>query len=227
MTKNPNLVPISILLAGLVLSLTVYAVRHEDAPEAFEGDVTRVLPVGTGDHLMGSSDAEVTIITYTDFDCEYCKRFHEVMEQVMTEYEPGGRVAWVVRHFPIIDLHPYSGTHAKAAECAAKLGGEPLFWRFISVLHANAPGGDPFNPEGYPGLVASLGLPEEAFISCTKGNEFEDRVARDFENGLMIGAKGAPFSVVVMEGTEPLAISGYVPYDGMKTVIEAALDSTR
>lgn len=225
--KTSNLVPIAILLAGLVLSGTIYAVRHVDTPDPKEGDVSLLLPIDESDHLMGDTDAKVTVVTYSDIDCEYCKRFHEVMEQLMADYGTDGNVAWVYRHFPIVDLHPYSGTHAKAAECAAALGTPELFWRFISAVQAKTVGAEPFNPQGYGDIATSLGLNAAEFSTCAASNRFEDRVARDFTNGLQIGAKGTPYTVVTAKGFEPVVISGYVPYDGMKTVVDGILAQMR
>jgi protein-disulfide isomerase len=226
-SSNKNLIPAAIILAGLVLAVTVFMVRHEDAPEPLEGDLTKTLPVTETDHQLGDATPVITVVTYTDLDCQFCKRFHEVMEQIIAEYGSDGGVLWVVRHFPIIDLHPHAGSHAKAAECAAKAGGPATFWTFISALHASAPEGVQFNPSGYEALATGLGLSGPALSACATGSEFDDRVARDFENGLVIGAKGTPFSVVLSEGTEPFAVSGYLPYEGMKTVIDRALSAAR
>lgn len=224
-TSNKNLIPAAIILAGAVLALTIYAVRHEKAPDPMEGDLTLMTPVGPQDHVIGDTDPVVTLVTYTDIDCEFCKRFQEAMEQIITEYGEDGNVAWVMRHFPILDLHQYSSAHAEAAECAGKLGGEPVFWNFISALHAATPKGQLFLPQGYGPLAKGLGLSETEFLACTAGSEFDDRIARDFENGLMVGVKGTPFTVVTVKGMEPFAISGFIPYDGLKTVIERALSS--
>jgi protein-disulfide isomerase len=224
-SDNKNLIPAAIILAGLVLSFTIYSVRFEKTPDPVEGDLTLMTPVGIQDHLIGNPDATVTLITYTDIDCEFCKRFQEAMEQIIAEYGNDGEVAWVMRHFPILDLHPHSGAHAEAAECAAKLGGEESFWRFISALHGATPPGELFTPEGYGPLAKGLGLSETEFLSCTNGSEFDDRVARDFENGLVVGAKGTPFTIVSVKGMAPFAISGFIPYDGLKTIIERSISS--
>lgn len=225
--SNKNLIPAAIILAGLVLSVTIFVLRHEDAPTLAAGDITKVLPIGPMDHVTGDLTPKVTVITYTDLDCQFCKRFQEVTDQLAAEYGTDGGVAFAVRHFPILDLHPNAGSHAKAAECAAKLGGEPAFWDFIHAIHAAAPEGAQFSPNRYGEIAKGLGISEENFITCTNSSEFDDRVARDFENGLLIGAKGTPFSVIMVDGMEPFAVSGYLPYEGMKTVIERTLSSIR
>jgi len=225
MATDKNLIPIAILLAGLVLSVTIFMVRTPETPTVAQGDINKTLPLTLDDHLLGDTDAQVVIATYTNLDCQFCKRFHEIMLQIISEYDENGNVAYVLRHFPIIDLHPHSGTHAKAAECAAKLGGEDAFWTFITSLHAAAPEAREFDPKNYSMLAPALGVSPEQLTSCVNGSEFDERVARDFENALLIGAKGTPFTVIMVEGMEPFAVSGFLPYDGMKAIIERTLSS--
>lgn len=226
-TKSPYLIPAAIILAGAVLSVATYMIRvNASAAQAPRGDLSLLVPVGEGDRILGKPDAEVMIVEYSDIDCEYCERSREAMQQVMADYGTDGRVAWTFRHFPVIDLYPDSGTHAEAAECAALLGGEGAFWRFLDALAAQAPGASRFDPAGYPEVAELLGIPPAAFSSCVSEGRFEAKVRRDFENGLAIGADVAPFLVVIAEGAAPIAVSGYLPYEQLKAVVERALSST-
>jgi len=219
--SGENLIPVAILLAGVVLSITVYSVRHSETISLVDGDISKMLPVDDTDHVAGNPDAAITIITYSDIDCTYCTQFHEVMDQVIADTGPSGDVRWVYRHLPVVDMYPYSGTHAKAAECAVALGGSDYFWRFISTLHAANATGQPFNPSGYPTLARTLGLSEEEFTTCASSSRFEYRVARDFDNALAIGAKGAPVTVVSAPGIEPITVSGFFPYENMRAVLDS------
>lgn len=97
--------------------------------------VAAIRPVTDADHIRGSSDAPITIIEYSDFQCPFCIRFHPTMLQVMAEYE--GRVRWVYRHLPLTAIHPEAEPAALAAECAGELGGNDAFWQFADGLFAN------------------------------------------------------------------------------------------
>jgi protein-disulfide isomerase len=223
-SKNPYLIPIAILLAGLVLSITTYNVRvGPNADTLTTGDVSLVRPVDTSDHMLGNPEAPVMLVEYSDIDCEYCKRFQEVLAQIVTEYAPQGKVAWVYRHFPVVAAHPDAGRHAEAAECAAEIGGEPMFWSFINALHAAAPGGGQFNPTGYPAIANALGLEAGQFSACLDSNHHQKKVGLDFANALAIGAEGAPFTLILIKGAPPIPVSGYLPYEDMKRVVEGAL----
>ncbi|HEV8553776.1 MAG TPA: thioredoxin domain-containing protein [Casimicrobiaceae bacterium] len=62
-------------------------------------------PVSEGrDHIRGNPTATVALVEYSDFECPFCKRFHQTVKKVVDE--SGGRVKWVYRHFPLEELHP-------------------------------------------------------------------------------------------------------------------------
>ncbi len=222
-TKNPYLLPVAIVLGGVILAIAIFVTRTGNVPLITEENLAMLRPISAQDHIVGNPKAQVVIVEYSDIDCEYCKNFHTVLQQVMTEYGPTANVAWVYRHFPILSVHPYAGMHAEAAECVADLGSNDLFFAFIDGLHQAAPGGSQFDPVGYPVIVSRLGLPPTAFEECMTSDRMTGRVAADSENAFAVGATGAPFTVVLVEGKKPVPITGALPYESLKQVIEEAL----
>jgi len=114
------------------------AVPYEEAKklidEAMIGTVTNpyggdVAVTEAGDHMMGSANATVKIIEYSDLECPYCKMFHETAKRLVTE--SGGNVSWVYRHWPI---HQNSFQKLVAAECVAKLKGNDAFWKYVELI---------------------------------------------------------------------------------------------
>src|SRR4051812_49375787 len=45
-----------------------------------------VRPVDAKDHIRGNPNAPIVIVEYSDFDCPFCKNFHETMNKVMSKY---------------------------------------------------------------------------------------------------------------------------------------------
>ncbi len=221
--RNPYLLPIAIVLAGVLIAVALYMVRISQVAPLATGDVALLRPVSTSDHLAGNPTASVIVITYSDIDCEYCKSFQESMEQIITDYGPSGDVAWVYRHFPLIEVHANAAAHAEAAECVASLGNNQSFFRFIDALHQAAPGVDQFDSKKYGSIVSGLGISIGEFQACMEGTKFEKRVGDDFDNALAIGANGAPYSVILIQGHNPVPVSGSLPYVSLKKVIDAAL----
>ncbi|CAN5721530.1 thioredoxin domain-containing protein [soil metagenome] len=215
--------PVAILAAGLILAVALFMIRHHTDPRVVAGDATLMRPVSQADHIIGSPSAPIMLVEYADIDSSYSKTFQQTMEQIMTEYAAGGKVAWVYRHLPLIDQHVSAAQHAEAAECISSLGGQNVFWRFINTLNAQAPGDQQFDPSGYDAVVASLGVLPQSFDACMTAHTYQERVAADFTNGLAAGAGGSPFSILLVQGQKPVTIDGAIPYDSIKKILDDAI----
>jgi protein-disulfide isomerase len=72
--------------------------------------------------VLGKSDAPVTIVEFSDFECPYCARFmKDTYPQIKTKYIDTGKVRVVFRHFPL-SFHASAQKAAEAGECAARQG---------------------------------------------------------------------------------------------------------
>lgn len=221
-------VPGAIVVAGLLIAGAVF--YNSGAPanpnnQQGDADVSVVLPITEDDHILGSPNAKITIIEYSDIDCPFCKNFHETMKQVIDEYGPSGDVAWVYRHFPLSVIHPDAEKHAVAAECVATIGGNDSFWSFLDVLFENAPGNERTNPAKYGEYAELVGVSSDALDTCIAQGDALKHVQNEFDTALAAGATGTPFNVVLVEGEEPVSFSSALPYEQMKTVIDQILSS--
>ena len=91
---------------------------------------TGELPAVTAsDHIIGSINAQIIIVEYSDFECPYCKAFEPTLKRLVSE--SNGNIAWVYRHWPI---HQNSFSKLVAAECVAKLKGNDAFWKYSDLL---------------------------------------------------------------------------------------------
>ncbi len=223
--RNAILIPGAILLGGLVIAIGVYVVRVSHHPAAQLGSPTAVRPVSVSDHTIGNPTAPIQIIEYSDIDCAYCKQFQETMSQVMVEYGSGGKVAWTYRHFPIAEAHPNAAKNAVAAECAASLGGTNAFWKFIDAMHQVAPENNQFDPNNYKNIIPQFGIDSKSFNECLNSPAPAKKVEDDYQNGLAAGATGAPYTVLIVEGSAPKTITGSVSYASMKKFLDDAIQN--
>lgn len=81
-----------------------------------------------GEPVRGNPDAPVTIVEYSDFQCPYCARGFQTVEQLLEKYP--NEVKFVFQHFPLVQIHPWARPAAIATECAANQS-DDAFW----VLH--------------------------------------------------------------------------------------------
>ena len=111
----------------------------KDGKTADTTTLTNLPAVTEDDNIRGSATAKVTIVEYADFDCPFCNRFHPTLNQILEEYD--GQVRWVVRHFPLVQLHPNAPAVAQISECVGQIAGEDKFWEFTDQYFETKGGG--------------------------------------------------------------------------------------
>lgn len=237
MEKNNLLVPIAIVIAGALIAGSLFLTNKGDSGSqagTTPGDKVPYasVEVRDNDHIVGNPDAPVIVVEYSDTECPFCKQFHSTMQQVMDTYGKDGKVAWVYRHFPIAQLHSKAPHEAEATECAAELGGNDGFWAFLNRLMELTPSNNGFDDSKLPDIAEYVGLNKGQFISCLDSGKMSQRVQDDYQLAVSHGAKGTPYSVVVVRGGDNLVIPGALPYDNplqpnVKGIIEQALKAAK
>lgn len=180
-----------------------------DAPAAPTAPVD--ITVTDQDHVRGDKNAPVTIVEYSDFECPFCARHLPTVEKIMQEYD--GQVRLIYRHFPL-SFHPQAQKAAEASECASEQG---KFWEMHDKLFAMNEAGT-LSLENFKKAAGELGLKQAQFDSCLNDGKYADRVQSDFSQGSQYGVNGTPATFV-----NGKLVSGAVPFESFKTVIDQAL----
>lgn len=179
----------------------------------------QVKPVTKADHIKGDiNKAKVFLIEYSDMECPFCKRFHPTMEQAYGSY--GTDVAWVWRHFPL-SFHQNAQKEAEATECAAELGGNTVFWKYLdTVMERTTAGGTGFALDQLVPLAKELGLNEAKFKECLDSGKYASKIQQDLNEGQQAGVTGTPGTVLLTRGGETAIISGAQPIEQVKATVD-------
>lgn len=241
--KNDYLLPAAIVIAALVIAgAWIYSTGKNASPASnakntasvetatnpgAQPDITiKMKPVDPAtDHIRGNIAAPVKIVEYSDLECPFCKMFHRPMLEVMDTYGKTGQVAWVYRHYPIAALHSKAEKSAEAAECANELGGNIAFWAFVDKYFQTTPSNNQIDLSTLPGLAASINLDKTKFQNCWDSGKYSEKIKASIEDAQNAGAQGTPYSVVISSSGNKYPITGAVPFDRIKTVIDQALRS--
>ena len=235
---NPYLVPASIIIAGAFIGAALYfgssaptpttvttennqpAVAQQPEPT---GSTDAVRPVDEADHIKGDINAPIKIVEYSDFECPFCKRFHDTMNAVVAN-EENSDVAWVYRQFPLEQLHPVKAmAEAVASECAAELGGNDAFWQFADRFMEITPSNNRTDIETViPQIVREIGLDETAFQTCFESGKYDDHIAADIQNAVETGGRGTPWSVLIAPNGKTFPINGAQPQAAVEQLINIA-----
>jgi protein-disulfide isomerase len=163
------------------------------------------------DPVYGSADAPITIIEFSDYECPYCRKWHqEVFPRLMEEYPD--QVRLVYRDFPLTSIHSNAVPAAIAANCAAE---QDAYWEFNERLFSMDLG---LGPEAYQGYADELGLDTDSFTECIDSNRYEEEVQADFDYASQLGIRSTPTFFI-----NGIALVGAQPYDVFKQVIDQEL----
>ncbi len=165
-------------------------------------------------HIRGNVNAPVTIIEFADFECPFCARFDEVLQQAFDEF--GTQIRLVFKHYPLTGIHPQAQKAAEAAECAGQQG---RFWEMHDALFTLNRAGT-LSVENYKQQAAVLGLDTAVFNSCLDNGGGTVRIVLDLDEGAAAGVNGVPASFV-----NGFPLMGALPYETLKMTIESALQS--
>jgi len=162
-----------------------------------------------GTYALGSADAPVTIVEFTDLQCPFCSRFaNTVFDELKRAYIDTGRVRFVTRDLPL-SMHQHAPRAAKASRCA---GEQSKFWELRSALVRNAAS---LSPGFITEQARLLNLNMAAFDKCMASTAFDSLIEQDASAARLIGVTGTPTFVVGK------TVSG--PFTGFKLVGVAPL----
>lgn len=182
-------------------------------PTAATGaDVATLLELTADDpRALGDPAAPVLIVEFTDYECPFCQRFvAETRGQLIEQFVETGQVRFVVRDFPLSDIHPSAIAAAVAAHCAADQG---QFWAYSEQLfatHRSEWGGVPNRDRGYfSELARSMGLDEAMFTPCLDDPARAQAVRDEMELAIRLGVNSTPNFLIngqLVRGAQPLRV---------------------
>ncbi len=230
MEENKISVPGAIIIAGVIIALAIFLAsgkftintalnKTPGAPLPPTQDIA-VNPVTDKDHLFGNPAAKIVVIEFSDTECPFCKLFHPTMQKIVADYK--GQVAWVYRHMPLDVLHKKARKEAEATECAAELGGNDGFWKYIDRLFEITPSNDGLDPAELPKIAKEIGLDVAKFNACLSSRKYKDLVEAHLQDGIRAGVTGTPASIIINTKTgKKILVAGAESYENVKRVIEA------
>ena len=135
------------------------------------------------DPSRGPVDAPVVIVEFSDFQCPFCQRANDTLEELFEQY--GGQLRLVFKDFPL-PRHTFAFKAAEAGNCAHEQG---KFWEFHDRLFASR---DTLDVTSLKTHASELGLDPDAFVTCLDEGRYADRVDRDLSIGRDYGASSTP-----------------------------------
>ncbi len=168
------------------------------------------IPVSVDDDpFIGPEDAPITIVQFAEFQCPYCGRAKDVIDQLMEKYE--GKIKMVYRDFPL-SFHDRAIPAAIAANCAGEQG---QYWPMFDLLMSNQRA---LTDADLTGHATKLSLDLDKWNTCREDPAQAQEVQKDFEDGSKAGVQGTPAFFI-----NGIFLNGAVPLEQFTAIIDAEL----
>ena len=220
---------IIIILIGIILTIITAAgfyiwnqMKEYQATNSYNQEITNqktieeLINPGTG-YFLGTNNAILTIVEFSDFACPYCEASHSILKKIVNKYP--GKVKIFYRDLP---LHENSIDLSMAARCAGEQGS---FWEMHDQLFANQDNlkvtGDELKTILY-NLAGSLGLEEKAFSSCYENKKYLNDISADYADATTLQIKGTPSWFLNNQ-----LVSGHIPEKDFLNLLETYFSSLK
>jgi len=230
------LTPLSILLGSIILStvlliglLSINSNVKNLSGTAVNGTITGKVNIDDDPVLGDKKKAKVAIVEFSDYECPFCKRFHqETFDQIVKDYVNTNKAVFVYRDFPLSFHDPLATKEALAANCVKEQKGDKTYFEYgRSIYDATNSNGQGLQVEKLYELANKVGVDQNKFKSCFESEKYKAEVTKDLTDGTNAGISGTPgFIVGVLkdDGTvDGTIVSGAQPYSAFQQAIEEQL----
>lgn len=179
--------------------------RHErelkDFYQSFENPLSP--EIRSDDVIRGAPEAVLTLVEYIDFECPFCARGYETVQELESRYS--GEIRIILKHFPL-SFHPKAMPAARYYE-ALRLQKDSLaiaFYHRVFKNQARLENGDIFLRE----IAADIGADMSALRNDLLQNpKIDERIEADISEAKSFGFRGTPgfiLSGIPIRGAYPI-----------------------
>jgi protein-disulfide isomerase len=175
-------------------------------------DPSREYKIELGDApVRGESNAAVTIVGWSDFQCPFCNRVGPTLAQIEQEYGDSVQIAF--KHLPL-EIHPDARAAHAAAEAAHRQG---KFWAMHDRIFANQ---RDLRVETLEGHAKAIGLDMDRYRKDVVSADVQKTIEADLAQAQKLGITGTPSFFI--NGRN---LSGAQPFPNFKRMIDQALEA--
>ncbi len=174
-----------------------------------------VVEVGEGTPTWGSDSAKVKIIEFSDFQCPFCSKAAETVNELKKKY--GKKVQIAFRHYPLPN-HPDARPASEASMCINEQSTDK-FWKFHDEVFKNQQKMSAADLEGY---AKAVGANMDKFKECVSSKKYAAKVQADMEYGEKVGVRSTPSFFINGQ-----IVAGALPLEAFSEIIDEELESAK
>ena len=159
--------------------------------------------VAVGDApFKGASDAKVTIVEFSDFQCPFCSKGAQVLSALEKKY--GNKIKIAFKHYPL-PFHAQARIAAEASMCANEQDSK-LFWKMHDAMFADQ---SKLDKDNLIATAKKAGVKEAEFKACLEAGKYKAKIDADVAQGATLGIKSTPTFFIngkLISGAQPLEV---------------------
>jgi len=143
-----------------------------------------------GDPVLGNPKAPLTLVEFSDFECPYCRAFHETtFPQLKRDYIDTGLVRFVHKDLPL-PFHPQARIAAESARCSLN---QTEYWQVYRALFRQQ---DCLSCKGAASIARTASQNPHHFEQCLRSQASKAAVERNLTDAMAIGIRATPTLVI-------------------------------
>ncbi len=152
--------------------------------------------------FKGASDAKVTIVEYSDFQCPFCSKAAVIVTELEKKY--GKKIKIAFKNYPL-PMHSQARMASEAALCANEQNVK-FFWKMHDGMFADQ---TKLDKDSLIATAKKAGVKEADFKTCLDSEKFKTKIEEDIAQGQKIGIKSTPTFFVngkLISGAQPIEV---------------------
>jgi len=168
------------------------------------------------DPKIGSG--RVRVVEFTDFQCPYCRRFHEQSKKVIDELVSNKKIEYIVKDFPL-GFHAEARVAHATANCVLKKSPEKYFEMKSAIFQSQKSwSGKGDVRDFFIELALDIGV--ELDRKCLADPKILAEIDADIAEGKEVGVSGTP---AIFVGSQILR--GAIPGEILREAVEVEIDA--
>ena len=171
--------------------------------------------------VLGSADAQITIVEFGDYQCEACYHwFHNTRDTLIDNYIETGKAKLIFVDLPFIGQD--SRIAAQASYCAEDQG---KYWEYHEILYIFQEGENSgwADRDRLNSFAFSLDMNMDEFNDCMDSSKYQKRVKANYNEAVKHGVQQTPTFIIISQDGTIEKFAGPQPYSVFAAIIEPML----
>lgn len=167
--------------------------------------------LGEGSPRWGDDSAKVKVVEFSDFQCPFCSKGAEVVNELKKKYK--GKIQVIFRHVPL-PMHSEAKNIAESSMCVNEQSSDK-FWKFHDIVFKGQANVDKASLEKY---AKESGADVKKYNECVEAKKYADYVAKDMAYAEKLGVRSTPTFFINGQ-----LVAGALPVEQFSEIIDEEL----